>query len=37
MRGKVKGISIIFCCLDPLRNAGIALFYVPPELGKVVL
>lgn len=37
MRGKVKGISIIFCCLDALRNAGIALFYVPPELGKVVL
>lgn len=37
MSGKVKGIRIIFCCLDALRNAGIALFYAPPELGKVVL
>lgn len=37
MSGKVKGIRIIFCCLDALRNAGIALFYVPPELEKVVL
>ena len=37
MRGKAKEISIIFCCLYALRNAGIALFYVPPELGKVVL
>lgn len=34
MRGKVKGISIIFCCLDALRNAGIALFLCPAGTRK---
>lgn len=34
MSGKVKEISIIFCCLDALRNAGTALFLCPAGIRK---